>query len=122
MLLETHSLRYVLSQLSESVLTPSHRLADHAGRQVTMTGWPITERRLNTRDGGGYMKFLTLQDLWGVYEAVLFPEAYQDQGHHFAHAGPCIFRGEAQLDHGHPVLMVATVEPLSFEPPAATCG
>ena len=119
MLLETHPLRYVLSQLSESVLTPSNRLADHAGRQVTMTGWPITERRLNTRDGGGYMKFLTLQDPWGVYEAVLFPEAYQDQGHHFAHAGPCIFHGEAQLDHGHPVLMVATVGPLSFEPPAA---
>jgi DNA-directed DNA polymerase III PolC len=119
MLLDTHPLRYVLSQLSECVLTPSHRLADHAGRRVTMTGWPITERRLNTRDGGGYMKFLTLQDVWGVYEAVLFPEAYQSQGHYFAHTGPCILKGEAQLDHGHPVLMVDTVQPLYFDAPTA---
>ena len=119
MLLNTHPLRYVLPQLSECVLTPSHCLADHAGRRVTMTGWPITERRLNTRDGGGYMKFLTLQDVWGVYEAVLFPEAYQSQGQHFAHAGPCILKGEAQLDHGHPVLMVDTVQTLSFDVPTA---
>jgi len=117
MLLDTHPLRYVLSQLPECTLTPSNRLADLAGRRVTMTGWPITERRLNTRDGGGYMKFLTLQDVWGVYEAVLFPEAYQSQGSQFARTGPYLLKGEAQLDHGHPVLMVDEVKCLFLERP-----
>jgi DNA polymerase III alpha subunit len=77
-----------------------------------MTGWPIMERRLNTQNGRGYMKFITLQDGWGIYEAVLFPEAYQGQGHQLGQSGPCLLQGEAQVDHGHPVLMVDTVEPL----------
>ena len=113
LLLEGNPLRYVLSRLSECAPTPSHRLADCIGQRIVMTGWPVMERRLNTQNGQGYMKFLTLQDGWGIYEAVLFPETYQGQGHYLSHPGPCLLHGEAQVDHGHPVLMVNTVEPLA---------
>jgi DNA polymerase III alpha subunit len=112
LLLEANPLRYVLARLSECTPTPSRCLADCVGHRITMTGWPVMERRLNTQNGRGYMKFLTLQDGWGIYEAVLFPEAYQDQGHQLGQSGPCLLQGEAQVDHGHPVLMVDTVEPL----------
>jgi DNA polymerase III alpha subunit len=53
----------------------SSELERHRGRRVTLLGWVITFRRVGTKDYRNMM-FVTLEDQRGVYEAVLFPEAY----------------------------------------------
>jgi len=49
------------------------------GRRVELLGWLITFRAVGTKDYRNMM-FLTLEDQRGVYEAVLFPEAYERYG------------------------------------------
>jgi DNA polymerase III alpha subunit len=48
----------------------------HVGQEVTMLGWPITEKMTETKKGES-MSFLTLEDYSGLYEATFFPEAYR---------------------------------------------
>ncbi|HEV2388157.1 MAG TPA: DNA polymerase III subunit alpha [Candidatus Acidoferrales bacterium] len=53
--------------------------ARQRGRRVALLGWLITFRAVGTKDYRNMM-FLTLEDQRGVFEAVLFPEAYQRYG------------------------------------------
>ena len=78
--LSTHPLRYNAPDCWERPCVPSRRLACYDGRRVSVIGVIIAARRLSLRDGRGCMKFITLEDAWGVCEAVLFPEAYQRFG------------------------------------------
>ncbi len=57
----------------------STELAQHRGREVRLLGWLITFRHVATKDYRNMM-FLTLEDQRGLYEAVLFPEAYERYG------------------------------------------
>ncbi len=57
----------------------SDELEGQRGRRVTLLGWVITFRHVGTKDYRNMM-FVTLEDQRGVYEAVLFPEAYERYG------------------------------------------
>ena len=45
------------------------------------------------------MKFLTLEDPAGVFEAILFPKAYQEYGHLLTSHGPYFITGEIQEEN-----------------------
>ena len=49
----------------------------HAGRRVAVVGLPCASRRVETKQGGDSMLFLTLADRSGLAECVLFPDAYR---------------------------------------------
>jgi len=49
------------------------------GKRVTLLGWVVTFRHVGTKDYRNMM-FVTLEDQRGLYEAVLFPEAYERYG------------------------------------------
>jgi DNA polymerase III alpha subunit len=53
----------------------STELDAHRGRRIALLGWLITFRHVGTKDYRNMM-FATFEDQRGVYEAVLFPEAY----------------------------------------------
>ena len=76
-------------------LISSTALAFYEGQRVTLIGWLLTERRLAVKKGHGVMKFLTLEDPFGAYEAVLFPETYQRCGHLLTSRGPVSYYGPA---------------------------
>jgi DNA-directed DNA polymerase III PolC len=57
----------------------SNELGRRIGRRVELLGWLITFRAVGTKNYRNMM-FLTLEDQRGVYEAVLFPEAYERYG------------------------------------------
>jgi DNA polymerase III alpha subunit len=57
----------------------SDELKNLRGRRVTLIGWVITFRHVGTKDYRNMM-FVTLEDQRGVFEAVLFPEAYERYG------------------------------------------
>lgn len=100
LLTQGHPMQYHLPFLHEHTLIRSTDLPRYAGHIVTLAGWLITERRLNLNDGHGLMKFLTLEDTHGAYEAVLFPEAYRRFGHLLAQPGPFLLTGLVQSEHG----------------------
>jgi len=45
------------------------------GKRVTLCGWVVTYRHVGTKNYRNMM-FVTLEDQRGVYEVVLFPDAY----------------------------------------------
>ncbi len=57
----------------------SSELEQHRGRRVSLLGWVVTFRHVGTKDYRNMM-FVTLEDQRGLYEAVLFPEAYERYG------------------------------------------
>lgn len=59
--------------------TWSDQLDRLRGRRATLLGWVITYRHVATRHHQNMM-FITLEDQRGLFEAVLFPEAYRRYG------------------------------------------
>ncbi len=57
----------------------SDELTGMLGKRVTLCGWVVTYRHVGTKNYRNMM-FMTLEDQRGVYEAVLFPEAYERYG------------------------------------------
>src|SRR6267378_2751651 len=49
------------------------------GKRVTLCGWVVTYRHVGTKNYRNMM-FVTLEDQRGVYEVVLFPDAYERHG------------------------------------------
>jgi len=57
----------------------STELEKLCGKRVTLLGWMITFRHVPTKNYRNMM-FVTLEDQRGLFEAVLFPEAYEKYG------------------------------------------
>jgi error-prone DNA polymerase len=50
------------------------------GRRITMAGWLITEKSVETKHGQA-MEFITLEDHTALYDATLFPDVYRRCSH-----------------------------------------
>jgi DNA-directed DNA polymerase III PolC len=109
MITRGHPLQYYLAGLQEAPIMRSMDLPRHRGEMVTLAGWLVTERRLSTQDGGGSMKFMTLEDTTGSFECVLFPRVYQTFGHLLTSHGPFLVTGEAQEEADSLALIVSHV-------------
>jgi len=57
----------------------SDELPSLRGKRVTLCGWVVTYRHVGTKNYRNMM-FVTLEDRRGVYEVVLFPNAYDKYG------------------------------------------
>ena len=75
--------------------TPSIELDTQKGKRVTVLGWVIMSRRLATANDE-YMKFITIGELWGTGEVVLFPNVYRQIGHLTELSGPLQIIGRIQ--------------------------
>ncbi len=85
------------------VLSPD--LTSYAGCQVVLMGWLIAERRVGVRSHG-VMKFLTFEDPAGIFEAVLFPETYNQFGGLMLSQGPYIVSGIVQHADNYSAIIV----------------
>ena len=57
----------------------SDELPQRTGMRVTLCGWVVTFRHVGTKNYRNMM-FVTLEDQRGLYEVILFPEAYDEYG------------------------------------------
>jgi len=57
----------------------SDELPGLRGKRVTLCGWVVTYRHVGTKNYRNMM-FVTLEDQRGIYEVVLFPDAYDRFG------------------------------------------
>ncbi|MGB5848864.1 MAG: hypothetical protein WBH40_10275 [Ignavibacteriaceae bacterium] len=62
------------------------------GRRVKMIGWYMTSKRIKTKKGD-IMKFLSLEDLTGTFEAVIFPNVYYRVAELTLSMGPYLVTG-----------------------------
>ena len=71
------------------------QIENYKNKKVQVCGWLVTSRRVRTSNNQ-YMKFLTIEDRFGICEAVIFSEAYARFGHLIRTHGPYIITGKVQ--------------------------
>ncbi|MCB0284468.1 MAG: hypothetical protein KDF60_17925, partial [Calditrichaeota bacterium] len=78
-----------------ATIVSSANLEEHRNERIRVCGWLVTSRRVAT-SSRRYMKFLTLEDRFGLCEVVMFPEVYEQYGHLVRTHGPYIVTGKLQ--------------------------
>lgn len=84
-------------------------MARHVGRRITMRGWFITDKIVQTKHGEP-MDFVSFEDLTGLYEATFFPDAYRRFAYLLAANRGYLLRGVVEEDFGTVMLTVQQVE------------
>jgi len=73
-------------------ITSSRTLAQRVGEQVTLVGWPVTGKVVSTKLHE-MMEFFSFEDHAGLYETVLFPQAYRRYAREVHTAQPLLVTG-----------------------------
>jgi DNA polymerase III alpha subunit len=94
-------------------LLHSDQMEKYKGRKVKMIGWYMSSKRIRTKKGD-IMKFLSLEDLTGTYEAVIFPRAYSKVAEKTLSMGPYIIEGRIDADNSNNII-VENLEILAHE-------
>ena len=68
------------------------------GRRIKMIGWYMASKRIRTRKGD-IMKFLSLEDLTGTFEAVIFPNVYSRVAEQTMSMGPYLVEGKVDMNN-----------------------
>jgi len=95
--LETHPLELVSDQINTAGAINTLEAAGQIGRQVTVAGVRQTSRRSRT-NRGEIMMFLTLEDLSGMLDVILFPDTYRQARDIVASNNPFLVTGTIELD------------------------
>jgi error-prone DNA polymerase len=88
---------------------PAKDLHRHVGKHVTMVGWLVTGKTVQTKDGDP-MKFVSFEDTTGIYETVLFPKVYHRFCHMLNEMRPYLLKGKAEQDFTAVTLTVHWIE------------
>ncbi len=74
------------------------------GRKIKMIGWYMASKRIKTKKGD-IMKFLSLEDLTGTFEAVIFPKAYHEYAELTMSMGPYYMQGTVDMENGNNIVV-----------------
>lgn len=74
------------------------------GRRVKMIGWYMASKRIKTSKGE-IMKFLSLEDMTGTFEAVLFPKIYSQVAEQTLSMGPYVIEGVVDAEGGNNIVV-----------------
>jgi DNA-directed DNA polymerase III PolC len=112
-----HPLELLSPRLFRGV-TSAREMAGKVGERVRMLGRAIACKRVpvKKRAGREWMKFLSLEDLTGTFEAILFPRCYRRYAEQTLTAGPYLLSGRVEEDHGVCSLNVEKLEVAGREP------
>ena len=88
---------------------PASRMQHYVGRHITMVGWLITEKPVETKRGQA-MEFITLEDVTALYDATLFPDVYRRCCHLLAPNRPYVVRGLVEETFGVVTLTVRDLQ------------
>lgn len=105
-MVDGHPLDY--ARIPDGVVT-ARDIRAYAGKWVRMAGWMIAAKLLETRNGRGAMKMLTLEDRTDTFEAVLFPRIYKRFIHRTLTRGPYLVEGKVDVSLGSPTLNVEQI-------------
>jgi len=86
----------------------------YIGRDITMVGWPVTQKDVWTRDGLT-MSFLSLEDETALYETVIFPQVYDRYNALLFDQQPLLVNGRVAEDNGAVSFEIQRIKVLSQE-------
>jgi DNA polymerase III alpha subunit len=87
-----HPLEFYTGLVDYKRIIKASEMKNNNGRKVRMFGWYMTSKRISTKKGD-VMKFLSLEDLTGTFEAILFPNAYARFAEKTLSMGPYVVEG-----------------------------
>jgi len=87
-----HPLYFFESFVNDLSVTKANQLYNKSGKYVKMIGWFMSSKRVKTSKGE-IMKFLSLEDLTGTFEAVIFPDVYRQVAELTLSMGPYLIEG-----------------------------
>jgi DNA polymerase-3 subunit alpha len=93
--LEAHPLELLSGQIARSGTITTAEAAERVGQRVTIAGVRQTSRRSRTARGE-MMMFLTIEDLSGMLDVIMFPDVYR--------------RAKTIASSNSPMLITGTVE------------
>jgi DNA polymerase III alpha subunit len=96
-------------------LIDSRLLAARVGQRVRIAGMLVTEKEVRTASKRE-MAFVSFEDPYAIFEAVLFPEAYERQRFQLEDGGAFIAEGKVEREWGAVSLSVERLYPLSRPP------
>ncbi len=87
-----HPLYFFKEWIEQPGIVLAKDMYRNRGRRVKMIGWYMTSKRIKTKKGD-IMKFLSLEDLTGTFEAVIFPNVYYHVAELTLSMGPYLVTG-----------------------------
>jgi DNA polymerase III alpha subunit len=87
-----HPLNFYSEWINHPSVVPAASMHKYHGKKIKMIGWYMTSKRIMTRKGD-IMKFLSLEDLTGTFEAVIFPNVYSSVAERTLSMGPYVVEG-----------------------------
>jgi DNA-directed DNA polymerase III PolC len=108
--LDAHPLELVVEKIQQAGAISTAEAAGRIGRRVTIAGIRQTSHRTRTASGES-MLFLTVEDLQGTLDAILFPEVYRLTKNLFNTTIPLLMTGIIEMDteRGEPYLRVEKI-------------
>ena len=106
-----HPLEFFSEWTEKPDIVKAADMLKYNGKKIKMIGWYMTSKRIKTKKGD-IMKFLSLEDLTGTFEAVIFPKAYSQYAELTLLMGPYLVEGKVDAENGNN-LIVEKLEVLS---------
>ncbi len=99
-----HPLEFIREIYDSPQIIKAADLRKNKNRKIKMLGWFMTSKRIKTKNGD-IMKFLTLEDLSGTFDAVLFPKTYNIYAEATMSMGPYLVEGKADIENGNNIIV-----------------
>ncbi|MFA8344218.1 MAG: hypothetical protein ACEPO8_14695 [Rhodothermaceae bacterium] len=106
-----HPLQFYKDYINRNDVVPATEMENYHNQTIKMIGWYMTSKRIKTKKNK-IMKFLSLEDLTGTFEAVVFPDVYQKYAELTMSMGPYLIEGRVDIENGNN-LVVEKLEILS---------
>jgi DNA polymerase-3 subunit alpha len=110
--ISSHPLKAVQQQLRRLTTATSQSLADGSGERMVTVGGMITQRRTQLTKNGERMAFLTLEDLYGSTEVIVFPETYRQSQSCCESEEPILIWGKAESEGNEGRIIAQRILPL----------
>ncbi len=99
-----HPIEFVQEIYDSPKIVKSKDLFKYRNKRIKMVGWFMSSKRIRTKNGD-IMKFLSLEDLSGTFEAVLFPKTYSKYAQLTISMGPYLVEGKVDLENGNNIIV-----------------
>jgi DNA-directed DNA polymerase III PolC len=108
--LEAHPLEMVSDKITAARAISTIDAAGRVGQRVTVAGIRQTSHRSRTAKGES-MLFLTIEDLFGTLDVILFPDAYRQAKNIVNSNSPFLITGQMEMDvsRGEPTMRAERV-------------
>jgi len=99
-----HPLEFYKNIIDLPYIVKAADIYKYPNQKIKLIGWLMASKRIRTKKGK-IMKFLSLEDLSGTFEAVIFPQAYEKFAELTMSMGPYLVEGKADLENGNNIIV-----------------